>query len=73
MQLARKEGIGSIPRATGGIARMACARLGEMGKDPAPVLAKAGMTTEEAGNPADPARGANPDQAAGAGGRRAEG
>ena len=52
MQLARKEGIGSIPRATGGIARMACARLGEMGKDPAPVLAKAGMTTEEASNPA---------------------
>ena len=52
MQLARKEGIGSIPRATGGIARMACARLGEMGKDPATVLAQAGMTTEEARNPA---------------------
>ena len=52
MQFARKEGIGSIPRATGGIARMACARLGEMGKDPAPVLAKAGMTTQEASNPA---------------------
>ena len=52
MQFARKEDFGSIPRATGGIARMACARLGEMGKDPAPVLAKAGMTTEEARNPA---------------------
>ena len=52
MHLARKEGIGSIPKATGGIARMACARLGEMGKDPAPVLAKAGMTTEQASNPA---------------------
>ena len=52
MQFARKEGIGSIPRATGGIARMACARLGEMGKDPAPVLAKAGMTTQQASNPA---------------------
>ena len=52
MQFARKEGIGSIPRATGGIARMACARLGEMGKDPAPILAKAGMTTQQASNPA---------------------
>ena len=52
MGLARKEGIGSIPKAAGGIARMACARLGEMGKDPAPVLAKAGMTTEQASNPA---------------------
>ena len=29
---------------------MACARLGEMGKDPAPLLAKAGMTAEEARN-----------------------
>ena len=52
MQFARKEGIGSIPSATGGIARLACARLGEIGKDPAPVLAKAGMTAEEARNPA---------------------
>jgi len=52
MQFARKDGIGSIPRATGGIARMACARLGEMGKDPAPVLARAGMTTQQASNPA---------------------
>ena len=52
MHFARKEDFGSIPRATGGIARMACARLGEMGKDPAPLLAKAGMTAEEARNPA---------------------
>ncbi len=52
MELARKEGFGSIPKAAGGIARMACARLGEMGKDPAAVLAKAGMTTEQASNPA---------------------
>ena len=52
MQFARKEGIGSIPRATGGIARLACARLGEMGKDPAPVLAKAGITAQQASNPA---------------------
>ena len=52
MQFARKDDFGSIPRATGGIARLACARLDEMGKDPAPVLAKAGVTTEEARNPA---------------------
>jgi hypothetical protein len=31
MQFARSEGFGSIPSATGGIARLACARLGEMG------------------------------------------
>jgi hypothetical protein len=35
MQFARSEGFGSIPSATGGIARLACARLGEMGKEPA--------------------------------------
>src|SRR4029077_15585553 len=57
MQFARKDDFGSIPRATGGIAppgwaRVGCARLDEMGKDPAPVLAKAGVTTEEARNPA---------------------
>lgn len=52
MQFARNGGIGSIPKAAGGIVRMACTRLGEMGKDPAPVLAKAGMTAQQAGNPA---------------------
>jgi len=52
MQLARKDGIGSIPSATGGIARMACARLDAIGKDAGPILAKAGVTPEEARDPA---------------------
>ena len=34
MQFARSEGFGLTPSA-GGIARFACARLGEMGKEPA--------------------------------------
>jgi AraC-like DNA-binding protein len=51
MQFARSGGIGSIPRATGGIARMACARLDETGKDPASILAQAGVTLEEARDP----------------------
>jgi AraC-like DNA-binding protein/nucleotide-binding universal stress UspA family protein len=42
----------SIPSATGGIARLACARLHEHGKDIAPLLTKAGLTLEEANNPA---------------------
>jgi len=41
-------GLGSIPSATGGIARLACARLREFGKDAAVVLAEAGATTEQA-------------------------
>jgi AraC-like DNA-binding protein len=41
-------GLGSIPSATGGIARLACARLREFGKDAAAVLAEAGATTEQA-------------------------
>ena len=42
----------SIPSATGGIARLACARLHEHGKDIAPLLTKAGLTLEEANDPA---------------------
>ena len=52
MQYAQSEGFGSIPSATGGIARLACARLEETGKDPAVVLSKAGVTPEVAGDPA---------------------
>ena len=33
-QFARSEGFGSIPSATGGIAGLACARLGEVGREP---------------------------------------
>jgi AraC-like DNA-binding protein len=52
MQHARSEGFGSVPSATGGIARLACARLEETGKDPAVILSKAGVTPEVARDPA---------------------
>jgi len=46
------QGLRSIPSATGGIARLACARLREHGMDIAPLLTKAGLTLEEANDPA---------------------
>src|SRR5258708_20848070 len=52
MQFARSSGFNSIPTATGGIARLACARLDEMGKDPTVILSKVGLTPEEARDPA---------------------
>ncbi len=52
MQFKRSNGFKSIPSATGGIARLACARLDEMGKSPAVILAKVGLTREEARDPA---------------------
>ena len=52
MQFARSDGFNSIPSATGGIARLACARLDEMGKDPTVILSKVGLTPEEARDPA---------------------
>ena len=52
MQFARSSGFNSIPSATGGIARLACARLDEMGKDPTVILSKVGLTPEEARDPA---------------------
>jgi AraC-like DNA-binding protein len=51
MQFARSSGFNSIPSATGGIARLACARLHEMGKDPTVILSKVGLTLEEARDP----------------------
>jgi len=51
MPFARSSGFNSIPSATGGIARLACARLHEMGKDPTVILSKVGLTLEEAGDP----------------------
>ncbi|MBI5260203.1 MAG: AraC family transcriptional regulator ligand-binding domain-containing protein [Bradyrhizobium sp.] len=42
----------SIPTATGGIARLACARLRELGKAVAAVVSRAGLTPEEVGDPA---------------------
>ena len=52
MRFARPGGIASIPSATGGIARMACARLDAIGKDAGPILAKAGVTPQQARDPA---------------------
>jgi AraC-like DNA-binding protein len=48
MRPMQDRGLGSIPSATGGIARLACARLGQFGKDAATILAKAGATREQA-------------------------
>jgi hypothetical protein len=42
----------NIPSATGGIARLACARLREVGKDVASVLSVAGVTEREISDPA---------------------
>src|SRR6478736_7143653 len=52
MQFARLSGFNSIPSATGGIARLACARLDQLGKDPAVILSKVGLTPEDARDPA---------------------
>src|SRR6516165_1392247 len=41
------EGFCSIPSATGGIARLACARLRERGEDVAGILAKVGARPEQ--------------------------
>ena len=51
MQVAKLNGFNSIPSATGGIARLACARLDEMGKDSAVILSKVGLTPEAAQDP----------------------
>ena len=50
MRSTRVHGFGSVPSATGAVARLACERLREFGKDAAAVLAKAGATTEQAYN-----------------------
>lgn len=42
--------LSSIPTATGGIARLACERLRDFGKDAGPILAQAGATPEQAYN-----------------------
>ncbi|WP_141688398.1 AraC family transcriptional regulator [Bradyrhizobium paxllaeri] len=51
MKFTRSRGFNSVPSATGGIARLACARLKEMGKDPTVILSKVGLTPEEARDP----------------------
>jgi AraC-like DNA-binding protein len=52
MPIAKSDGFNSIPSATGGIARLACARLDKMGNDPTVILSKVGLTPEEARDPA---------------------
>ncbi len=52
MQSAGSNGFDSIPTATGEIARLACARLEEMGKDPTVILSKVRLTPEQIRNPA---------------------
>ncbi len=42
--------LSAIPTATGGIARLACVRLREFGKDAGPILAQAGATAKQAYN-----------------------
>ena len=48
MSPSQADRLSSIPSATGGIARLACARLREFGKDPGAILAQAGATAEQA-------------------------
>jgi AraC-like DNA-binding protein len=52
MKFARSNGFNRIPSATGGIARLACAWLDEIGRDSIGILSKAGVTRQEARNPA---------------------
>ena len=52
MQSAASNGLDSIPTATGEIARLACARLEEMGKDPTVILSRVRLTPEQIRNPA---------------------
>ena len=52
MPIAKSDGFNSIPSATGGVARLACARLDELDKDPSVILSKVGLTPEEARDPA---------------------
>jgi len=51
MGSAKLKDFGSIPSATGGIARLACARLREAGKNVAGVLSRAGLAVEVANDP----------------------
>lgn len=51
MGAAKAETLGRIPSATGGIARLACARLRREGKDAAGVLLRAGVLPEQADDP----------------------
>jgi AraC-like DNA-binding protein len=51
MRFTKPRDFRSIPSATGGIARLACVRMREAGKDPAAVLSGAGLTVAEVNDP----------------------
>ena len=51
VRFARPRDFRSIPSATGGIARLACARMREAGKGVAAVLSGAGLTVAELSDP----------------------
>jgi AraC-like DNA-binding protein len=51
METAPTDRFGTIPSATGGIARLACARLREAGKDVTDVLHKAGLSVQKVDDP----------------------
>jgi AraC-like DNA-binding protein len=52
MGTARPESFRTIPSATGGITRLACAKLREQGKDVARILTRAGLIAETVDDPA---------------------
>jgi AraC-like DNA-binding protein len=52
MCAAKTEGFHAIPSATGGIARLACTRLREVGKDIKRILSRVGLTEQEIDDPA---------------------
>jgi AraC-like DNA-binding protein len=51
MHSAKPKSFRTMPSATGGIARLACAQLRKLGKDVRPVVSGAGLTAQEADNP----------------------
>ena len=48
MNYNKADRLSSIPTATGGIARLACVRLRDFGKDAGPILAQTGATPKQA-------------------------
>src|SRR5437763_15770293 len=52
MRFTKPRSLRSIPSATGGIARLACVRMREAGKDITSVLSGAGLTIAEVNDPA---------------------
>src|SRR6516165_5529171 len=50
MNYNKADRLSSIPTATGGIARLACVRLRDFGKDAGPILAQTGATPKQAYN-----------------------